>query len=356
VQAIDRLEIETPSIVGNPFTGPDCVPDEPKRLRPRPSGPPATPRFYYKGNRLKQLRAFCAIAKLGTLSRAADSLFLSQPSVSLQLSALEKELGARLVERRRRRAALTREGQALYELALPLIEGLDSLDHEFRALTAGQGAGELHVAAGASTIQYLLPPLVRSFRERHADVRLQLHNVTGKDGLALLRGDQVDFAIGSMLDVPNDLVYEPVYSYDPMLILPLGHPLAAKADIRLEDLSPFGLILPPQRLTTYRLVDLIFQQRKVPYRVAIEVGGWEVIKEYVAMGLGISIVTGICIGENDHARLAVRNMSAYFPQRTYGVVMRKGKYLSPDARAFVEGVRPGLFTRRDYWEAGHSER
>jgi len=313
-------------------------------------------RFYYKGNRLKQLRAFCTIAKLGTLSRAAEALFLSQPSVSLQLSALEKELGARLVERRRRRVALTREGQALYELALPLVEGLDSLDQQFRALNAGPAGRELNLAAGASTIQYLLPPLVRAFREQFPEVKLQLHNVTGKDGLALLRSDQVDFAIGSMLDVPNDLSYEPVYSYDPMLILPLDHPLAAKSEVRLEDLSPYGLILPPQRLTTYRLVDLIFQQRKVPYRVAIEVGGWEVIKQYVAMGLGISVVTGICIGADDAARLAVRNMSAYFPQRTYGVVVRKGKYLSADARAFVDLIRPGLFTRRDYWEAGHSER
>jgi DNA-binding transcriptional LysR family regulator len=313
-------------------------------------------RFYYKGSRLKQLRAFCTIAKLGTLSRAAEALFLSQPSVSLQLSALEKELGARLIERRRRRVALTREGQVLYDLALPLVEGLDSLDRTFRTLSEGADGRELHIAAGASTIQYLLPPLVRAFREQHPDVKLQLHNVTGRDGLALLRSDQVDFAIGSMLDVPNDLGYEPVYSYDPLLILPLDHALAAKADVRLEDLSPFGLILPPQRLTTYRLVDLIFQQRKVPYRIAIEVGGWEVIKQYVAMGLGISIVTGICIGDADRARLAVRNMSAYFPQRTYGVVVRKGKYLSSDARAFVDLIRPGLFTRRDYWEAGHSER
>ena len=328
-----------------------------ERSARRPREPKASStRFYYKGNRLKQLRAFCAIAKLGTLSRAADALFLSQPSISLQLSALETELGARLLERRRRRVALTREGQALYELALPLVEGLDGLDAQFHALSSGFAGRALNIAAGASTIQYLLPTLVRAFREQHPEIKLELHNVTGKDGLALLRSDQVDFAIGSMLDVPNDLSYEPVHSYDPLLILPPDHPLAAKPDIRLEDLSPYGLILPPQRLTTYRLVDLIFQQRKVPYRVAIEVGGWEVIKEYVAMGLGISIVTGICIGEADRARLAVRNMSAYFPQRTYGVVVRKGKYLSADARAFIDLVRPGLFQRRDWWEAGHSER
>jgi DNA-binding transcriptional LysR family regulator len=313
-------------------------------------------RFYYKGSRLKQLRAFCTIAKLGTLSRAAEALFLSQPSVSLQLRALEEELGALLIERRRRRVVLTREGQALYEIALPLVEGLENLDQQFRALRAGLAGGELHIAAGTSTIQYLLPDFVVAFRERHPSVKLQLHNVTGKDGLALLRSDQVDFAIGSMLDVPNDLSYEAVQSYDPMLITPPDHALAQLREVRLEDLSPYGLILPPQRLTTYRLVDLIFQQRKVPYRVAIEVGGWEVIKHYVALGLGISIVTGICIGAEDRARLAVRNMSAYFPQRSYGVVVRKGKYLSSEARAFIDLVRPGLFTRRDYWEAGHSER
>lgn len=315
-----------------------------------------TPRFYYKGSRLKQLRAFCMIVKLGTLSRAAEALFLSQPSVSLQLRALEQELGATLIERRRRRVAPTREGQALYDLALPLIEGLDQLDQRFRALRTGLAGGELHIAAGTSTIQYLLPPIVAAFRERYPAVRLQLHNVTGRDGLALLRSDQVDFAVGSMLDVPADLSYEPLQSFDPMLIMPPGHPLERKRDVQLEDLSPYGLILPPQRLTTYRLVDLIFQQRKVPFRVAIEVGGWEVIKQYVALGLGISIVTGICIAPEDQARLAVRNMSAYFPQRSYGVVVRKGKYLGAEAQAFVDLVRPGLFTRRDYWETGHSER
>jgi len=320
----------------------------------RSSGEPA--RFYYKGNRLKQLRAFCYAVKFGSIARAADALFLSPSSVSLQLSALEKELGAHLLERTRPRLALTSEGQMLYDLARPLVEGVEGLDQQFRTQRQGMDQGEVNIAAGASTIQYLLPPLVRDYRERFADVRLQLSNVTGKDGLALLRSDQVDFAVGSMLDVPHDLSYEPVHWFDPMLIMPLDHPLAAKPDVALEELSPYGLILPPQRLTTYRLVDLVFQQRRVPYRVAIEVGGWEVIKQYVAMGLGISIVTGICLTDDDKARLAVRNMRRYFPQRSYGVVVRKGKYLSAHARAFIDLIKPGLFARGDYYESGHSER
>lgn len=313
-------------------------------------------RFYYKGDRLKPLRAFCQTARLGSVSRAAEALFLSQPAVTLQLQALERELGVALFERMGRRLSLSREGIALYELARPLVEGLDGLDGEFRARLKGLDSDELHVAAGSSTILYLLPPLVQAFRAAHPKVQLVLHNVTGQDGLGLLRSDTVDLAVGSMLDVPSDLSYAPVYSFDPMLIMAKGHPLSKKTELKLEDLSPHGLILPPKRLTTWRLVDLVFQQRRVPYTVALEVGGWEVIKQYVAMGLGISIVTGICLTEADRDRLDARNLRDYFPPRSYGVVVRKGKFLSPQARAFADLVKPGAFERRDYFESGHSER
>ncbi len=312
-------------------------------------------RYYYKGNRLKQLRAFCALVKFGTLARAADSLYLGQSAVSLQLSALEEELAVPLLERQGRSLRVTREGMALYELARPLIEGIDGIDETLRQTLSGMDTGELNIAAGESTILHLLPSLVRRFRERHPAVHVHLHNVTGRDGLALIRNDQVELAIGSMLEVPPDIAYEPVYHFDPMLIAPLDHPLAQIAEPTLEDISPHGLILPPRRLSTWRLVDLVFQQRRVPYKLALEVGGWEVIKQYVAMGLGISIVTGFCLTEPDRERLLVRNLRAYFPQRSYGVVVRKGRVLTPHARRFVDLVKPGLFTR-GHSDPGHSER
>ncbi|HEX2081877.1 MAG TPA: LysR family transcriptional regulator [Xanthomonadaceae bacterium] len=317
---------------------------------------PAQPRFSYKGSRLKPLRAFCQIARLGSVSRAAETLYLSQPAVTLQLQALERELGQRLFERSGRRLILTREGETLYELARPLVEGIDGLETAFRERLRGMDAGELNVAAGSSTILYLLPRIVARFREQQPEVHLKLHNVTGASGLDLLRSDAVDLAVGSMLDVPADLDYLPAYRFEPMLIMPPGHALADKARIELSDLSPYGLILPPQRLTTYRMVDLVFQQARVPYTVALEVGGWEVIKQYVAMGLGLSIVTAICLTDADRTRLAARSLAEFFPSRSYGVVMRKGKFLSPQARAFVELITPDQFAPRDAYASGHSER
>ncbi|KAB8189694.1 LysR family transcriptional regulator [Lysobacter maris] len=320
----------------------------------RPTSP--SPRFAYKGDRLKPLRAFCQTARLGSVSRAAEALYVSQPAVTLQLQALERDMGVKLLERSGRRLVMTREGEALYELARPLVEGLDGIDGAFRERMRGMDGGELNVAAGTSTILYLLPTIVERFKREHPDVRLALHNVTGAGGLDLLRSDAVDMAVGSMLDVPADLDYAPVYRFEPMLITPPDHPLASKPELTLEDLSPYGLILPPQRLTTYRMVDLVFQRARVPYTVALEVGGWEIIKQYVAMGLGISIVTAICLTESDRERLAARSLAGYFPDRSYGVVVRKGKYLSPQARAFSELIKPDLFVRGDYYDTGPSER
>ena len=91
-----------------------------------------TPRFPYKSDRLKPLRAFCQTVRLGSVSRAADALFVSQPAITLQLQALERELGVALFERSGRRLTPTREGQLLYELAQPLVESLDGLGTSFR--------------------------------------------------------------------------------------------------------------------------------------------------------------------------------------------------------------------------------
>lgn len=312
--------------------------------------------FAYKADRLKPLRAFCQVARLGSVSRAAAALYVSQPAITLQLQALERELGVQLFERVGRRLTPTREGEALYELARPLVEGIDSLPAAFREQVKGLDVGELHVAAGSSTILYLLPKIVEAYRQTHPDVKLVLHNVTGAGGLDLLRSDGVDLAVGSMLDVPSDLDYTPVYRFEPMLIATPTHPLATKPELKLDDLSPYGLILPPKRLTTYRLVDLVFQQNRVPYTVALEVGGWEVIKQYVAMGLGISIVTSICLTDADRTRLAARSLAKYFPSRSYGVVIRKGKYLSPQARDFIALIQPQMLAPREYDETGHSGR
>ena len=287
-----------------------------------------------KLDRLKQLRAFCAAARTQSMSRAAEQLGVSQPSISLHIRALEQALKSQLFERRGPRIMLTAEGLSLYEMARPLVDGLDALPESFELRKQALERGEINIAAGESTILYLLPDVVAEFKRRYPDIRLNLHNVTGKGGMGMLRAGEVDFAVGSMLEVPADIDYRPLFTFSSVLIAPLGHPLGDKAQLRLEDISPWGLILPPRRLTSWRLIDWIFQQHNVPYRVDLEVGGWEVIKRYVSLGLGISIVTSICLsGQN---RLVLKDLSQYFPSRSYGLVCYRPKPLTVPAQRFVD--------------------
>ena len=151
--------------------------------------------------------------------------------------------------------------------------------------------------------------------------------------MAMLRAGDADLVVGSMIDVPDDIDYQPIFSYDPMLITPLDHPLAKRKRVRLDEVAKYPLILPPRHLTTWRVVDLVFQQNNLRYEVQLEAGGWEVIKKYVALGLGISIVTSICLTEADP--LAKIALGSYFPKRTYGIVLRKGQFLSPQAKRFL---------------------
>ncbi len=293
--------------------------------------------FRYKQNRLQQLRGFCAVVELRSVSKAADRLRLTQPTVSLQVQALERELNAKLFERRGPKLEVTPEGEVLFELARPLVEGFTELDRDFEARRNNVEQGRLSIAAGESTIQYVLPATVQKFAAQYPGIALALNNVTGLDGLQQLRERRVDFCVGPLLDTPPDLEFEPIVSFDPVLITSGSHPLSKRRSVTLKQISRYPLILPPRHLSTWRQVEMIFLRHHLSYEVRLEVGGWEVIKRYVELGLGISIVMNVCLTGRD--RLAVIPVKKYFPQRVYGIVRLKGRPLSPQARRFIETFR-----------------
>jgi LysR family cys regulon transcriptional activator len=290
--------------------------------------------FRYKQNRLQQLKGFCAVVEAKSISKAAERLGLTQPTVSLQVQSLERDLRTSLLERRGPKITLTFEGELLYELARPLIEGFTALDQNFEARRNNVEEGRLAIAAGESTIQYVLPQAVQRFASEHKGIALALNNVTGQQGLQQLRNRLVDFCVGPMLDTPSDIVFDPVVAFDPVLITAPGHPLSKIRKVSLRDISRYPLILPPRHLSTWRQVEMVFLQHHLPYEVRLEMGGWEVIKRYVELGLGTSIVMNVCLTGRE--RLEVIPVTKYFPKRVYGIVQLKGRALSPQARDFIK--------------------
>src|SRR5207249_356283 len=209
----------------------------------------------------------------------------------------------------------------------------EHLDAEFRQRRSDIDQGHIEMAAGQSTILYFLPKYVEEFRRAHPRIEVRLQNVTGLEGLERLRTGLVDFAVGPLMQVPADIEFHPIISYEPVVITSMGHPLVYKDKLTLEEISRYPLILPPRNLSTWPMVDSSFKKAGLSYQVAMEVGGWEAIKKYVELGLGISII--IRIGITGVEKLEVIPAGDFFPGRAYGLVLRKGRILTPQARRFV---------------------
>jgi DNA-binding transcriptional LysR family regulator len=140
-----------------------------------------------------------------------------------------------------------------------------------------------------------------------------------------------------MLDTPADIQFHPLVTYEPTLITRRDHPLASRKRVTLKDIAKYPLILPPKEQSTFRVVEVVFAEHSLEYDVKLEVGGYDVIKKYVDLGLGISIVMSHCLSGADH--LHAVPLGRWFPKRTYGVVLRKGQPLAPAAERFVEMIR-----------------
>lgn len=294
-----------------------------------------------KSNRLRQLRAFCLTAKMGSFSKAAELLQISQPSVSLQIQGLEKDLGLRLFVRNGPKINLTEGGKKLLEMAQPLVEQVDTLHTRFAANYQPQETGEINIAAGEASILYLLPRVIEEFRQLYPSIHIRLHNVSGRSGLEAIRSGKVDFAVGPMLEVPADILYKKAYYFEPVLIMPFGHPLTKVNKVTLQDIVQYDLIVPPKHLNTWRIVDDVMQKNQLSYKASLEAWSWEIIKKYVELGLGISIITSVSLTGQE--KLVTCPLTQYFPDYHYGITMKKQGKLSLQAKNFIEIIDPAFF-------------
>jgi DNA-binding transcriptional LysR family regulator len=272
----------------------------------------------------------------GSMSKASKKLLISQPTISLQIKKLEKELDTILFERHGPKLTITTEGEILYGIVHPLVAGIDHVKTSFKTQSGNLTTGQLTITAEESTVLYTLPEPLQKFAKKYPGIRLNIINASGNKGYKMLMSDDADLSICSLLTVPDAIKYQPFISYDPVLIAPLGHPITQLKNITLDDIGQYGLVLPSTHFSSWRLVKMVFALNGASYKVALKTGGWEVVKRYVAIGMGLSIVTKICLTEEDEKKLAIIPLNKYFPTRKYGSAVRKNKLLSAPATRFLE--------------------
>ncbi|MDC0947853.1 LysR family transcriptional regulator [Gammaproteobacteria bacterium] len=297
------------------------------------------PTPYYKQNRLKQLRALSALAREGSISAAAESLSLSQPAVSLQLQALEREFGASLFDRRGRTLTLSPHGKLLVELSDPLVHTIDNLVSTFLARIGDVEEGGLRIAAEPSTALYLLPRVIERFRATHPGLDLQMQSLEITPALDKLRAGEIDLIVSSLDHDCTDLTVESLLEVAPVLITSPDHPLQQCTNFRLRDILRYRLICPPRHLPTWQVIDALLSGQGIEPEVALQVesGGWEVVKRYVEADLGIAFVSGICLTGRE--RVGSIDIGTLITPRRYGLITRRGARHSPQAMQFIELLR-----------------
>jgi predicted ATPase/DNA-binding transcriptional LysR family regulator len=283
-----------------------------------------------------RLRAFAAIARCGSLSRAAEELFVSQPAVSKHLASLETELGETLVVRGRQGATLTPAGQVLADYVLR-AEAL--LANAGRALRAGADTetGTLALAASGIPATYLLPHVLSAFRERYGGVEIEFAEATSAGALELVRLHQVELAVVGGLTVPPELESEPLLEDEIVLI---GPPALGGRRLRTKELEGQTWISREEGSATRAAVETARWELGLHSVPQLELQSWEAVKLAVARGAGIAAISRLALEfELQAGRLVVLDVPRWRLSRTISVLRARDVPLTPPAERFLGLLR-----------------
>ena len=291
---------------------------------------------------LRHLRSFCAVVKHQGVSRAAAALGLGQPTVTTHVRKLERELGMVLFDRVRRPIQPTLAGAKLAELAAPLVEGVDAL--AVRAAEAEE-TGPVSVASTPDIIPHALLQPVRTFRTLHPHVQLRILSGHRPDVLRMVADGEVDLGLLPDPERSPEFDFQSLFPYDRVLITPKGHPLLEAPLDSLDQIAAWPLIVMGPRGSTRLMLETEFQRKGLAYEIVAELDTMDMIKRYVALGLGISVGPSLAIGPEDEESLGVVDLGHMLPIEQTGIVTLRGKTLSAPARNFIAVVERTLGQR-----------
>ncbi len=295
---------------------------------------------------LDQLRILKAIAAEGSFKRAADSLYVSQPAVSLQVQNLERQLDVPLFDRGGRRAQLTEAGHLLLSYGEKILSLCQETCRAIEDLQSLQG-GTLIVGASQTTGTYLLPRMIGLFRKRYPDVAVQLHvHSTRRTSWSVANG-QIDLAIigGEVpIELQDALVTVPYAEDELALILPSFHPLAQRERIQIEDLYKLDFIALDSQSTIRKVIDQVLTRCGIEtrrLRIEMELNSIEAIKNAVQSGLGAAFVSISAIEKELEIELLHRAfVDGLTVRRTLSVIYNPNRYRSKAAEAFSQEILP----------------
>jgi DNA-binding transcriptional LysR family regulator len=239
---------------------------------------------------LDAIQSFAVFADKLNFTHAAEELHISQPALHMKINGLSVSLGVPLYRRIGRRLELTEQGEIVARFGRQLNDSTDDLKRELL------GTGELRpvvLAAGEGAFLYILGPAIREFlRKEIAPLRLL---TLDRDGvLNALRSGKAHVGVAALDSVPADLSARLLCKVEQVVAMPHDHPFARKRRLTLRDLEGSRLVVPPIDRPHRQMLSAALQSAGVSWEVAVEATGWELMLQFVRLGMGIAVVNSVC--------------------------------------------------------------
>jgi DNA-binding transcriptional LysR family regulator len=296
---------------------------------------------------LEDLQTFLAVAELGSFSRAAEQLHLSQPSISNRIRRLEEKLLTRLLDRTTRRVELSPNGRRLYLQSSDTLAALRMLLREFTGEAAAR-AREVHVAATMMVASLGLPRLVRSFHEKHPGIRVVVHDLIPQQASDELVAGNCDLAVMARSEYTVGFSFEPLFDDACVAVTQRGHQLLRHDTAPLAEILREPLLIPRGQRELYSAIEAEATRHGLEIILAPEaqgVGNTFTLLAMAAAGLGVCIHPRHFIPGELEPTIGFVPIGDASIVRHFGLLTVRDRQLSPAARGFHEfmrrSVKPG---------------
>jgi DNA-binding transcriptional LysR family regulator len=288
---------------------------------------------------LGQLEAFVQVANQRSFSRAAEALFLTQPSVTARIQALERDLGERLFERSGRGIRLTEVGECFLPHAERVLQSLNAGRDAIDSLR-NLHSGSLVLASATTVSTYVLPGLLKTFRGRYPRIEVSVRTGRSEQVLQMLLQDEAQVGLVRAV-YHQDIETKGLIEDELILVANASHQLVGQGTVTVEQLGDHPFIFFDRNSSYYSLAQGIFRQHGVVPRTQMELDSMEATKKMVEEGLGIAMLPKIALErELDEGILReVEIVDMPNPTRQIALISRRSRPLGPVAQAFVDIVQ-----------------
>lgn len=288
---------------------------------------------------LNRLRTFVVLAKTGSFHRTSDIVGRSQPAVSAQIRSLEDALGVPLFYRKTRSIELTQEGELMFSRVRNILAELDELLDDFRDV-ASLETGEVRVGATPTMAVYMLPKIIRSYREKHPGIRIHF---TDEPTMALERlvvDRKLDFYFGPEPSVKSGLVFSVVARDEYVVVVPEEHELAKSKKVSLKTLEKQRFLLMRSGTMVRKEIDDFFARCNMRIEPVEEVANHFTLGGLVAAECGITMLPSLALPLVGHPGITTLRISDATLHRTLGIATRSDYRPAPAAKAFMNMMVP----------------